>query len=286
MAADTETRTPSHGTSRNDSGCRSDSARRDQPRNTRPLRGWGAILALLAMIQSASGGNRVAVVDTGAKFPNFAEQWCDLLETAGHTCTTFPLTGPDTSLAGFDVIIDLSDEWADPQGLLAEHVRSGKGVIVWGTAPHALGLDSNATVQAWIGANAVASGSTALRTVATDPLFGSAPVGTLVVNCGDSICAALDDTIGHTNAKALAVFDLFGTIGVLRNEWQSGQSVFLTDEITPRSPLHQDIILRAVNLVGPPIPTVSHWGLAVMTLLLLSAGSVVLKRKALEEVCW
>ena len=30
----------------------------------------------------------------------------------------------------------------------------------------------------------------------------------------------------------------------------------------------------------PVIPTVSHWGLTVMTLLLLSAGSVVLRRRA------
>jgi hypothetical protein len=61
--------------------------------------------------------------------------WQEFLEENGYECTAFPSTGPEGSLAGFDVVIDMSEKWTDPTGMLAEHMRAHKGVIVWDRLP-------------------------------------------------------------------------------------------------------------------------------------------------------
>ena len=237
--------------------------------------------AALAAGQVAGAVPRVAVIDNKSHAPPTEGQiWCDFLQAEGFDCTLFPEDSPPTSLDGFRVVIDLSNEWADPEGLLADHLRKGWGVITWGDAPAALGpLWSNPTVSAWVGANYSSYGFGPLITTESDAVLGSTPVGTVIGFCGDEGCDALLDTSGHPNAKILARYEEpEAPIGVLRNTWNGGQSVYFSREIMPLdiSPMDRDIVRRAVTALSQPIvPAVSDWGLVCLGLLLLTAGSVV-----------
>jgi hypothetical protein len=145
-------------------------------------------------------------------------------------------------------------------------------------------VDSDPRVQAWIGANRYTGGDLQIVTTATDQVLGDLPVGTVLGDCAFSVCPALADTSGHSHAKVLAELSPVDggpeAIAILRNYWESGQSVYLTEYIWPNNDLDRAIILNAVReLSRGPIPTVSHWGLAVLALLLLSAASVVIQRR-------
>ncbi|MGD2111519.1 MAG: hypothetical protein PVI86_19250 [Phycisphaerae bacterium] len=161
-------------------------------------------------------------------------------------------------------------------------MRSGKGVITWASVPFELGIDSDPTVQAWIGANRYTGGSSQIVTTAVDPVLGDLPIGTVLSDCAASVCPALADTSGHPHAKVLAELDAIDggpdAFAILRNYWQGGQSVYLTEYINPGSPQDDQIILNAVReLSRGPVPAVSHWGLAALGLLTLAAGSVLIR---------
>ncbi len=216
----------------------------------------GVVIVVAALAVTALGAGRVAVIDntTGS-----AEAWCGFLITNHYECTVLPASGPPGPLGDFDVVIDLSNTWADPDGLLADHMRAGKGVITVRDAPMALGLESNPTVQAWIGANATTSVSwTSLVTTDTDELLGTLPPETFVGHCHQfDFCGALSDTTGHTNAKIVARFDGgSGPIGILRNSWEGGQSVFMsgvsygTGELPYFWPMGAEIVFRAVGVLS------------------------------------
>jgi hypothetical protein len=224
----------------------------------------------------------VAIIDREAESPlTEAQQWCELLIAHGHSCTVFPKEGPTAPLDPFDVVIDMSYLWTDPTGMLADLMRQGKTVIVWFSAPLALGIDTNPTVQAWIGANAFVSPWDRLYTIARDPILGNIPVGTQLDNCADGPCSGLTDTTGHPNAKVLARFlDLpWAPIGIMRNVWEGGVSVYLANLIDPS---HPQIILNAVQAENP-IPILNFWGLLVLALGMAAGGTIVLRRQADRE---
>ena len=78
-------------------------------------------LGFLLLSTQPSFGASVAVIGDVVG----AEAWCDLLMSNDHECVN--LTGAGlVSLEPYDVVINLG--WADPDGLLADHVRIGKGV--------------------------------------------------------------------------------------------------------------------------------------------------------------
>jgi len=236
----------------------------------------GILVLGVLVSHPALGQTRVAVIgDTGG-----ALSWCTLLEQNGYECSNLPGSGPDGPLDAYDVVIH-TGTWADPEGMLADFMRAGKGVITWSNVPDFLGINTNPTVQAWIGANTWAEASGQLVTATRDPILGTLPVGTVVADCVFSLCTILQDTSGHPGAKALATFGWPGSdgIGILRNTWEGGQSVYLTEYIDPGYPQDDQIILNAVRVLTQSIPTVSEWGLVMMTLLVLAAGSVVLRRR-------
>jgi hypothetical protein len=81
----------------------------------------------------------VAVIDyDDAPGWTLGQGWCYLLTDNGHTCTVFPNTGPTGPLDPFDMVIDLSRNWSDPTGMLADCMRAGKTVITWYIAPAVL----------------------------------------------------------------------------------------------------------------------------------------------------
>ena len=234
------------------------------------------VLVLGALVSHpALGETRVAVIGDATH-----QVWCTLLQENGYGCSSLPGTGPDGPLDNYDVVIHVGT-WPDPEGILADFMRAGKGVITWSTVPDILGIRTDPTVQAWIGANTWAQASGQLVTATRDPILGTLPVGTVVADCFFSLCTILQDTSGHPGAKPLATFGWPGSggIGILRNTWEGGQSVYLTEYIDPGYPPDEEIILNAVRVLSQPIPTVSEWGLVVMTLLVLAAGSVVLRRR-------
>jgi hypothetical protein len=253
------------------------------------------IVALLGCLGQAGGaalasGKNVAVIDSGAVFPGTeAQAWCQLLIDHGHTCTPFPKQGPTGPLAPFDAVIDLSYDWADPTGTLADFMRAGKTVIIQGGAPNKLGVDTDATVQAWIGANGYISPSNRLITTALDPILGNTPVGTTVASCADGPCAALTDASGHPFAKVLARFTDWPNnppIGIMRNFWEGGVSVYLTNVISPVwTPSTNWIILNAVEARNT-IPTLHGWGLLALALGIGAAGTIVLRgRRLMTRSC-
>ncbi len=226
------------------------------------------------MTQVAQGRN-VAVIDV---LPPTGQNWCNLLIQNGHTCTLFPKEGPTGPLDPFDVVIDLSSDWTDPTGMLIDCMHAGKTVITAYSAPQALGIDTNPSVQAWIGANSSPGGSARLRTTASDPILGGIPPGTVIMDCADSICSALQDTSGHPGAKTLAVFADTPTqpIGILRNDWEGGLSIFLGD--------YGGILLNAVAARPLVIPTLGAWGLLAMTLGILIAGTIIIRRVRFNHI--
>ncbi len=206
-----------------------------------------------------AGGKNVAIVDREASTPvTEGEHWCQFLADNGHACTVFPKEGPTVPLDPFDVVIDLSAVWSDSGGMLADFMRAGKTVITVHDAPAALGIASNSTVQAWIGAAEYGNGSNLSYTVATDPILGDIAPGTLLSDCGASFCGALRDVSGHPGAKILAVYGSGANerIAILRNIWEGGVSVFLTRFIDPGVgvPLYDQIILNAVSARQLTIP--------------------------------
>jgi len=229
-----------------------------------------------------AGGKNVAVIDNG---DGAGPAWCQFLTEHGHTCTGFPKEGPTAPLDPFDVVIDLSHDWSDPTGTLADCMRAGKTIITWDSAPAALGIDTNATVQAWIGANGFISPVDRLFTTALDPILGNTPVGTQIANCADGPCSGLTDASGHPFAKVLARFTDYPfpppPIGIMRNYWEGGVSVYLTYVISPVwDPSTSWIILNAVEARNI-IPTVSTWGLLALVLGLGVSGTIVLRRRRL-----
>ena len=218
-----------------------------------------------------------------------AEAWCDLLTSNDHECVNLSGAGP-VSLEPYDVVINLG--WADPDGLLADHMRMAKGVITWGNAPDLLGIDTDSTVQDWIGANAY--GTTVgphLIIMEEDPILGRLEFGLHLWHClNGPPCSAILDTSGHPDAKVIGEYlprpvePIDSEFAILRNTWMGGQSVYFTNGIAPGvDQVIEGIIVRAVGLlsvssptVSSSIPTVSAWGLAVMALLVLTAGTLVM----------
>jgi hypothetical protein len=227
----------------------------------------------------------VAVIDEEDGAPvTVGLQWCELLQNNGFSCTRFPSTGPTGSLETFDVVVDLSPTWTDPGGTLAQRLQAGKGVITWGWAPGALGISTNPTVRAWIGANSSTNNCDHLLTLERDPIFGSLPPGTSIGNCGDGPCPSLLDTSGHPDTRILASYPCGGGIGVLRNTWEGGQSVYLQVYITPGDGPHDDeIILSTVRALGKAIPATSIGSLIIMTVAIVAAGIIVRSRRAKQS---
>ena len=222
-----------------------------------------------------AGGKNVAVIDNG---DGAGPAWCQFLTEHGHTCTGFPKEGPTAPLDPFDVVIDLSHDWSDPTGTLADCMRAGKTIITWDSAPAALGIDTNATVQAWIGANGFISPVDRLFTTALDPILGNTPVGTQIANCADGPCSGLTDASGHPFAKVLACFTDYPfpppPIGIMRNFWEGGVSVYLPNLIMSGD----QIILNAVEARNT-IPTLNAWGLLFLAVGIGVAGVVLIRRR-------
>lgn len=220
----------------------------------------------------------VAVINASSASPDFGQIWCQFLQDNGHQCTVFPASGPTlTQLAPYVVVIDLSDVWTDPDGVLADVMRARKGVITWYYVPDTLQLFSNPLVQAWIGANTGAASEGVVLTIANDPILGNRPPGTAIGNCMEA-CSGVYDTTGHPGAKPLAVYSYHpDRIAILRNAWEGGQSVYLPDFISPLG-LGQDIVLSAVEVLSHPIPATSPTILTALGILILLGGTVVLRR--------
>jgi hypothetical protein len=215
----------------------------------------------------------VAVIDRGGSYPPTAGQyWCQFLTDHGYSCTLFPKEGPTAPLDPFDVVVDMSFDWSDPSGTLADFLRAGKTVITTYAAPYALGVDTSPTVQAWIGANASAGGSDKLVTTASDPILGNIPVGAVIADCVDAGCSAVNDTSGHPDAKVLARLEHGqGAIGLMRNIWEGGVSVYMLGF------LGEEIVLNAMQARTLTIPTVTAWGLLALAISIGIAGAVILR---------
>lgn len=243
-----------------------------------------AIAILLSSLGqgTALGGQTVAVIDTDLITPDFAEYWCWFLEQHGHPCTAFPTSGPTGPLSDFDVVIDMSEVWTDPDGELVDLMMAGKTVITWGRAPLALGINSNPTVQAWIGANQYSGGTEELVTTISDPLLGEISPGTDIYDAL-SFFKAVRNSSGHPHAQVLAVWAEIPNpkpIGIMRNFWGNGVSVYLTDAINPGgNELRNQIVLNAVR-IQQLIPTTSTWGMLILVLGVVTAGTLVLRRRS------
>jgi len=129
------------------------------------------------------------------------QAWCQFPTDHGFACTLFPQEGRTGLLDPFDVVIDISGMWSDPTGMLADFMRARKTVITTAVAP---GIDSNPTVQAWIGAHAPAGGNSELWTTDRDPILGDLSPGTVLGDCADSSCPAVRETAAHPNAQVFA----------------------------------------------------------------------------------
>ena len=244
------------------------------------------ILVLLAVFGVApvcvASGPLIAVIDDrSAGDGGLGDFFCDLVESDGYVCTLFPSSGPDGSIDGFDLVIDLSNIWTDADGLLADHMRAGKSVLVWGAAAFALGINDNVVVQGFIGADMASGGSNKLITTATDPILGVRPVGTVIEDCQNAVCSAVEGTDAHPGVKVLARFEGGGAgIGLMRNTWEGGLSVYMSSAIIPTIGNDDALILGAVRALAPkPIPAVSDWGLVITALLVATAGSILLRTR-------
>lgn len=235
---------------------------------------------LCALSAPARAATKVAVIDATPGGGVSGVSWCNPLTGSGYDCTLFPHTGPTTPLAAFQVVIDLSETWTDPTSSLADFMRARKGVILWHGAPGALGIETDPIVQAWVGAKYLTLGNGVLLTTASDPILGSTPPGTIIGGCGDGPCAGLGGESEFPNAKVLARWE-FGTssVGILRNTWEGGQSVYFPLNFGPSDPFEAEILLRTVGILSRPIPTMSAWGVTITALVLLIAGSVLIRRR-------
>jgi hypothetical protein len=157
--------------------------------------------------------------------------------------------------------------------MLADFMRAGKTVITVEFAPGMLGIHTDPTVQAWIGANAGYDGVGRLLTTVRDPILGNIPPGTAIGLCLPP-CATLEDTSGHPDAKVLARFEYgLDAIGIMRNFWEGGVSVYLT-RFAP-----DQIFLNAVAARPPTIPTLSTWGLMALALTMGFAGVLIMRHR-------
>ena len=238
-------------------------------------------VVLCALAAPARAAVKVAVIDGGLTVPITQGQiWCSFLTDSGYECTLFPTSGPTQPLGSFAEVIDMSGQWADPQHSLAAFMQTGKGVITWGTAPYALGIDNDPVVQAWIGANLAHWGTGFYITTATDSILGDRPLGTVLGGAGKCCARAVDDTAGHPDAKVLGRFNSGGgPIALLRNRWEGGRSIYFSDEFIVGNPTHEEIILRALAELSIQIPATSTWGCLIFALSALTAGSIVIKRR-------
>ena len=213
-----------------------------------------------------------------------AEVWCNLLTSNGYECVNLTGIGP-VSLDPCDVVINLG--WSDPDGLLADHMRlgMGKGVITWGDAPDLLGIDTDSTVQDWIGGNAYSTTiGPHLIIMEEDPIPGGLEFGYHLWHCEDGPpCSAILDISGHPDAEVIGEYlprpaePVDYEFAILRNAWMGGQSIFFTEGIVPGDDqVLNDVIVRAVGALTRRVPAVSTWGLAVMALLVLTAGTLVM----------
>jgi hypothetical protein len=232
-------------------------------------------LALFGFEGSARAVTKVAVIDDGVD--STGSVWCAFLTDNGCECTLFPVSGPTSSLDLFAVVIDMSDEWADSGHLLAEVMNSGRGVIVWGAAAEALGIQTDPIVQGWVGANMLSFGNQSVRTTASDSILGNTPPGTEIANNGKFGGWAIEDTSTHNEAKVLARYNAgSGPIALLRNRLV-GKSVFFSNAFDTFDPVQQQIILGAVEeLSVRTIPTTSTWGLVVFGLSAMTGGTIIL----------
>jgi hypothetical protein len=229
-----------------------------------------------------ANGENVAVIDTDEPWPVTEGQgWCQFLSDHGHSCTLFPKEGPTSSLNPFDVVVDLSHHWADPAGTLADFMRTGKTVITKGLAPQTLGITSNSTVRAWVGADATYNGQMDVVTVTHDPILGDIPPGTLIAGCGAGICIGLLQNTAHPMAKVLARFtDPYAGAGILRNIWGGGVSVYLTQYIAPgKDSVENRIILNSIQAHQLTVPTLGQWGALILALSLVAGGVIVVHRR-------
>ena len=239
--------------------------------------GVAVCMIACAFAAPARAGGNVAVIDGENVSPNpvtIGQYCCNFLIENGYACTVFPKEGPTAPLDLFDVVVDLSGDWSDPTSTLADFMRAGKTVITVNSVPNTLGVHTNPTVQAWIGANAQTTGSDRLLTTVSDPILGNIPPGTEIVNCFPTNCPALSDTSGHLYAKVLARFE-WGSdaIGIMRNFWEGGVSVYFTGFRLDQ------IFLNAVEARTLTIPTVSAWGLLALALTLGIAGAVLIRHR-------
>jgi len=251
-----------------------------------------AILLVCVSAVPAFAGGSVAVIeadDPGTPSPTTGEPWCGLISANGYSCTLFPNSGPTGPLTGFDAVVDLSPVWADSGGQLPAFLSEGHTVVTHGGAPSALGINSTPSVRAWIGANSISGdGFDHLRTVATDPVLGSIPMGTDVEFCGDAGCPALHGEQTAFGAKSLARFgNGIGGSGILRNIWNGGVAVYLSQPVHPASgnPTHQAIILNAIRARSLTIPALNEWGLVCMALLLVVSATVLIRRRVRTQAC-
>ncbi|MEK7780798.1 MAG: S8 family serine peptidase, partial [Verrucomicrobiota bacterium] len=231
-----------------------------------------------ALAAPARAATKVAVIEHSS---GGGLTLCSFLTTNGYECTVFPASGPTESLDPFQVIVDVSNVWSDPTDMLADQMRARKGVITWGNAPQALDIIHKPTVRAWIGAGGQTGGSNRLLTTAVDPILGSRPPGTEIADCGDGVCSAVGLTEGHPQAKVLARFVNGNFVGLLRNTWEGGQSVYLTNFMGPGAG-EDDIILNIFRILSNPIPTVSTWGALLLLLGVLTCGSLVIRHRRLS----
>lgn len=245
------------------------------------------VLLYLPVISApVSAGLNVAVVD--GYFPKppsqtIGELWCDLLVADGNTCTLFPISGPTMPLIGFDTVVVLSPLWIDPNAELQSFLQAGKTVVTWGGVPETLGIESNPNVRDWIGADSLEfDGFDGLRTVVGDPILGSITVGTDLEYCGDMGCPVLH---GEHTTGAARVLARYGNgtsgVGVLRNIWMGGVSVYLSGQINPGSgnPLHQTIIVTSAKARALSVPAISRWGALLVASGLIGGGILVLLRR-------
>lgn len=238
-------------------------------------------LTLAYLPTGANGAIKVAVIDGGEpEPPTLGEIWCSFLNDNGYECTLFPRSGPTSSLDSFAVVIDMSYEWTDSGHLLAQVMQSGRGVITWGNAPDVLGLENDPVVQAWIGASDATFGSDLIETVTEDSILEGVPPGTTIGNSGKFGSRALNNIVGHDNAKVLARHGGgSSSIALLRNQW-IGQSLYITDGLLLDDVVGQ-ILLRAVNEFSVrTVPSSSTWGMVVLFLGLLCIGSLRIRRTA------
>jgi len=242
--------------------------------------GVAVCLIACALGPPARAGTKVAVIDGDVEVTGTeGEAWCALLNVNGYECTLFPESGPTGTLDIYAVVVDLSSEWSDSGHILADVMKSGRGVITWGFAPAKLGIDTDLIVQAWIGANMFNNGNQSVRTTAIDSILGSLVPGTQLSHTGDFGAWAIDDTSGHDDAKVLARHNAgTSTIALLRNRW-TGQSVYFSNALYAGATVHDEIILRAVGeLSVRTIPATTTWGLIVFGMFMLVVGSILLRR--------